>query len=62
MSLQNALRIKDKGVQLLGSCLTALRSLNLKGCRLITDHGLADLAPLTQLTHLALQVRQAIKL
>ena len=60
MSLQNAWRIQDQGVQVLGGCLTALRSLNLKGCRNVTDHGLADLAPLSQLTHLSLQVRQAV--
>ena len=56
LSLQNGWQVTDEGMEHLGLCLTALRSLNLKGCRLITDAGLAALVHLRRLTHLSLQV------
>ena len=42
-------------MQTLGSCQAPLRCLNIKGCRLVTNVGLAALVNLNHLTHLSLQ-------
>lgn len=55
ISLQNGWRIGDEAMQALGSCQAPLRCLNMKGCRLVTNAGLAALVSLHHLTHLSLQ-------
>ncbi len=59
ISLQNGWRVSDEGMQALGSCQAPLRYLNMKGCRLVSNTGLAALVRLSHLTHLSLQVGTA---
>lgn len=57
--MQNGWRIGDEGMQALGSCQAPLRHLNMKGCRLVTNAGLAALVALNHLTHLSLQASES---
>ena len=56
ISLQNAHRVSDEGLEALGHCQAPLQHLNLKSCRLMTDRGLAALVRMSHLTDLSLQV------
>lgn len=56
ISLQNSSAINDFGLKALAK-LGHLRSLNLKGCREVTNAGLLALKPLQGLTNLRIQVR-----
>ena len=56
VSLQNGWRVSDEGLEALGRCQAPLRHLNLKGCRLVSNSGLAALVKLSHVTHLSLQV------
>ena len=56
ISIQNGWRVNDNGLETLGCCQAPLRHLNMKGCRLVSDAGLAALVMLSHLTHLSLQV------
>ena len=56
ISIQNAWRVNDKGLETLGCCQVPMHHLNMKGCRLVSDAGLAALVRLSHLTHLSLQV------
>jgi hypothetical protein len=59
LSAQNGWRIEEEGLAALAA-LSTLRMLNLKGCRSISDLGVAALQPLTGLQHLSLQVRDNV--
>ncbi len=56
ISIQNGWRVNDEGLETLGCCQAPMRHLNMKGCRLVSDAGLAALVRLSHLTHLSLQV------
>ena len=58
LSLQNGGSLSDCGLAAVAQQLSSLRCLNLKGCRAVTDAGLAFLSGLTCLSRLRLQVQQ----